>query len=223
MRQQWEKISAKVLTLSQRERLIILAALLTVVWVAFDTLLLTPSLMKQKLYRQEISARQEEAAKLQAQQLTVLKAAQIDPDADREARLASLQQQIAKMDADLQAMGRDLIAPERMPLVLENLLRKDRQLKLVSLKTLPVSGLMDDIASADPNGAPTSTFGIYKHGFQITLEGSYFDLTHYVTTLEATPWRMLWGNLDLIAGTYPKSTLTLTLYTLSLDKAWLRI
>ncbi|HEY3325701.1 MAG TPA: hypothetical protein VGK14_00865 [Novimethylophilus sp.] len=221
MKQYWDKVSTTVLALSQRERVMVLGGVLALIWVVFDTLLLTPMLQKNKLYRQEIIVKQEEVAKLQQQELSVIKAAEVDPDVGNKTHLTGLQRQMTKMDADLQAMERELIAPENMPRVLDNLLQKDKHLKLVSLKTLPVSGLMD--GTADAKGAPMPVFGIYKHGFQVTLEGGYFDLANYVAELEASPWRMLWENLDLNANAYPKSTLTLTLYTLSLDKTWLSL
>jgi len=228
MKQHWEKISEKVMALSQRERVLVLVGMLAVLWVVFDTFALTPSLQKNKLYRKEIVERQQEVAQLQLKEVTVIREAVADPDAGNRAHLAQLKRQIAEMDAELQATGRDLIPPERMPRVLESLLQKNRQVKLVSLNTLPVSNLMETAALQDAKTsskeAPAApVFSIYKHGFQVTLEGSYPDLSRYVEALESSPWRMLWGDMDLAAGTYPKSTLTLTLYTLSLDKAWLSI
>jgi MSHA biogenesis protein MshJ len=221
VKQQWEMISAKVMAMSQRERLMILGALLALIWLVFDTLLFTPSLQKQKLYRQEISAKQEEVAQVQAQQVAIIQTGKNDPDAARKAQLAELQQKVAQMDETLRTTQSELVSPDRMPKVLESLLQRDRQIKLVSLTTLPVSGLMDGIAGNKEKATPA--FGIYKHGFELTLEGNYLDLMRYVTELEASPWRMLWGEMSLQAGEYPRSSLKLTLYTLSLDQAWLSI
>jgi MSHA biogenesis protein MshJ len=199
----------------------ILAALLALVWMLFEALLLTPMLQKQKLYRQEISAKQQQVVSLQAQQAATRQTSLVDPDAGNKDRLAELQQNMTRMDDDLRAAQRQLISPDRMPKVLESVLQKDRQVRLVALATLPVSGLMDGVAGSKELKAPVS--GIYKHGFEVTLEGSYPDLMRYVTALEASPWGMLWGEISLQAGVYPLSSLKLTLYTLSLDQAWLSI
>jgi MSHA biogenesis protein MshJ len=221
VKQQWEMISAKLLARSERERLMILAALLALVWMLFEALLLTPMLQKQKLYRQEISAKQQQVVSLQAQQAATRQTSLVDPDAGNKDRLAELQQNMTRMDDDLRAAQRQLISPDRMPKVLESVLQKDRQVRLVALATLPVSGLMDGVAGSKELKTPVS--GIYKHGFEVTLEGSYPDLMRYVTALEASPWGMLWGEISLQAGVYPLSSLKLTLYTLSLDQAWLSI
>jgi MSHA biogenesis protein MshJ len=63
--------------------------------------------------------------------------------------------------------------------------------------------------------------GVFKHGVQITLQGSYGDMYEYLARLEKLPWHMFWSRASLSASDYPHLTLTVTIYTLSLDKAWL--
>jgi len=58
---------------------------------------------------------------------------------------------------------------------------------------------------------------------ELTLRGSYFDMLDYLAQIEALPWQMYLGKLKLDARDYKRPVLTLTLYTLSLDKAWLTI
>ena len=49
------------------------------------------------------------------------------------------------------------------------------------------------------------------------------DLLAYLRSLEAAPHRVLWGDMQLKAGEYPRVTLQLKLYTLSLEATWLRM
>lgn len=226
MKAQWEPWMGKLEALQSRERIMIAAAVLVVLWAVFDSLLLTPMLNKQNLYRQEIAANRTDVANFQQQTQQIIQAARIDPDAGNKRRLAQLQAQLAERDATLNAMQQELIAPERMPRVLESVLLRDKSVKLVSLTTMPVSGLMDGVAAPAADGkasAPVVDFGIYKHGFEVKLEGSYLDLMRYAGALEASPWHVLWGGMTLDATSYPKSTMTLTLYTLSLETTWLSI
>jgi MSHA biogenesis protein MshJ len=226
MKAQWEQWMARLEALQPRERVIVAVGVLVLLWAVFDSLLLTPMLAKQKRYRQEISTYQSEVANFQQQTQQIIQAAQVDPDAGNKQRLVMLQSRLAEKDAALNAMQQELISPDRMPRVLESLLQKDKTVKLVSLTTMPVSSLMDGVASVAANGkasVPVSDFGIYKHGFEVKLEGGYLDLMRYVSALEASPWHVLWGGITLDATSYPKSTLTLTLYTLSLEKTWLSI
>lgn len=228
MKAQWLTWMAKIDALQSRERVILLFGMLALVWAVFDTLMLTPMLNKQKSFRTEISAKQNEAAQLQAQVVQIVQTARVDPDAGRKQQLVRLQQQLVEKDQQLQSLQQQLITPEQMSRVLESLLQRDGQVKLVSLKTLPVSSLTDSemtakVAADNKKAASPPTLGIYKHGFEIKLEGGYLDLMKYMAALENSPWHMLWGGLSLDVSSYPKSSLTLTLYTLSLDKTMLSI
>jgi MSHA biogenesis protein MshJ len=64
---------------------------------------------------------------------------------------------------------------------------------------------------------------LYRHGVQIVVEGSYLDMVAYMQALEAMPEQLFWGKATLSAQQYPKATLSLTLYTLSLDQKWIAL
>ena len=44
-----------------------------------------------------------------------------------------------------------------------------------------------------------------------------------LSELERLPTQMLWGDIKLVVVKYPTAELTVTLYTLSLDKIWLQV
>jgi MSHA biogenesis protein MshJ len=55
------------------------------------------------------------------------------------------------------------------------------------------------------------------------VKGRYADIARYLHTLERLNWRVVWGEVKLETVQYPTTTATLTLYTLSLDKAWIGV
>jgi MSHA biogenesis protein MshJ len=65
--------------------------------------------------------------------------------------------------------------------------------------------------------------GIYRHAIEITLAGSYADLMRYAEELQHVSPRPLWSAIQLKVVEYPRSELTFTLYTLSLDLPWLAV
>ncbi|MBQ0935733.1 hypothetical protein [Ideonella paludis] len=75
---------------------------------------------------------------------------------------------------------------------------------------------------ADALSAPAGP-GLWRHGIEVTLEGSYSDLSAYLQHLEALPQRVLRAGMRFQVEAHPKASLTLTLYTLSLDQSWLEI
>lgn len=85
--------------------------------------------------------------------------------------------------------------------------------------------LATPVAPAVPVASNTDspTPSLYRHGLQITVEGSFADLLTYVQALEAMPQRVLWGDVAFKVEHYPRAALTLQLYTISRDRHWLEI
>ena len=105
------------------------------------------------------------------------------------------------------------------------MLNRDSHVRLVKLRTIPVAALMepagvptDNTATKPP--APSKNL-VYKHGMELTVEGSYLDLLEYQARLEKLPWRMFFARTSVNAVDYPRVLMTIKLYTLSLEEAWL--
>jgi MSHA biogenesis protein MshJ len=145
-------------------------------------------------------------------------ARKIDPDAANRAKLESLRLQLVQLKALLQVKQQQLITPDKIPGMLEEMLSRNRQLQLMSLQSLPASAVKGE---EELGMAAEKEF--FKHGVEINIRGSYFDLIDYMVQLEKLPTQMFWGKASFTVEEYPISRLTFTLYTLSLDKAWLVI
>jgi MSHA biogenesis protein MshJ len=76
-------------------------------------------------------------------------------------------------------------------------------------------------APADGGAAAQAT--VYQHGMRIEVRGQYLDMVRYLQALERLPVKVLWGRVRLESDDYPASTLSLLIYTLSLDKAWIGV
>ncbi|HJV74575.1 MAG TPA: MSHA biogenesis protein MshJ, partial [Noviherbaspirillum sp.] len=161
----------------------------------------------------------------------------VDPDAENKAILQKLQEQVAQADEKMRNMQNGLVSPDKMASLLEGLLNRNPKLHLVSFKTLPVASLNDAFSPRQEDKekmvAPAPTAGsvqqnsgadaLYKHGVEIAVQGTYFDIMQYMAQLEGMPWQLVWGKANLHVDEYPKATLTLELYTLSMEKKWLNI
>jgi MSHA biogenesis protein MshJ len=143
-----------------------------------------------------------------------------NPDAATQKQLADLKRDAAARAGALRAAQHGLVAPEKMGQLLQQLLRSNGKLKLLSLRTLPVSGMG---GNADPKAAPARRELLYRHGVEVVLQGGYLDMLDYMEALEGSPQQVFWGRAQLDAHDYPNSTLTLTLYTLGLDDKWMTL
>jgi MSHA biogenesis protein MshJ len=145
-------------------------------------------------------------------------------------RLEQARQQLAEGDVYLQSNHEHLVAPEKMAELLEQVLNQNGRLQLVDLQTLPVAPLVEKVV-VKPGGAgakPASAVAapdnqLFKHGVKIIVRGSYMDLLQYLAELERLPTQMFWGEAEMKVEKHPEVVLTLTVYTLSLDKTWLKI
>ena len=218
--------------MSLRERVLIFAMLAGVAVTLSFTFALDPLVAKQKLLTQNLAQSQAQTEAMEAQMRILSEVAKIDPDASNKTRLALLQAQRSSALEGLSKARQGLVSADRMTLLLQELLGQNVKLKLVSIKTLPVTSLLEGpktskpgtpASSAEQNSLPASTLGLYRHGVEISVEGSYADLLTYLTAVEQLPWRVYWSEVRLSAQAYPTSRLSVTLFTLSLDKTWLSV
>lgn len=225
MKEKLNAFIAKVDGMSIRERALIFAALAFALVSAINTLFLDPLLAEQKRMSSQMVQQQEKMKEIQAQLAALIEAKKADEHAPQRQRIFELKDSIAQGDAYLKETQDKLVPPEKMAHLLEQVLNKNMKLQLVSLNTLPVSFLIEPSVE-DVKAAVASTVQerqIYKHGVQMTVRGSYADLLQYLNTLEGLPTQMFWGMAKLHVVQYPNAELTLTLYTLSLDKTWLQV
>ena len=222
----------RVDAMSLRERVLIFVMLAAVLVSLVTTSVIDPLIAKQKQLSQQLVQSQAQTQALEAQVQAVAEAARRDPDEANKRKLAEVDAQRKSAYAALANMQQGLVAPDRMTQVLRDLLSQNAGLKLVSIKTLPVAPLIEDGKPAEAGAKPqaqatgktqVTNLGLYKHGVKISVEGNYTDLVAYLAALEKMPWRVYWGGVNLSAQEYPNSRLTLTLYTLSLDKTWLSV
>lgn len=234
MKQQWRKLAARINALALRERVLVFVAALAVLAYAL-WLVLAPLLARQERLRAELAAQQAEALGMAAELAAKQRAFQADPNAAALAQLAALRIERDRLRTDLQAMRTGLVVAEQMVPMLQRLVAANRNLKLVSLRSLPVSGLSEAAGPtpvAVPDGAanaPGTPAGgkprevLYRHGVELVLQGSYLHMIDYMEALQALPTQLLWGRAELAAQAYPRAQLTLTLYTLSLDDRWMTL
>ncbi len=96
------------------------------------------------------------------------------------------------------------------------------------VQTMAIGIAAGTAAGATPEVAPrkepaAAGDGIYQHGIEIRLAGSYGDLLKYVEDIERSPQRVMWNSLGLTVDKYPRNILVLRVYTLSLDRKWLTV
>jgi MSHA biogenesis protein MshJ len=236
MKRLWKQYSDRIDAATLRERAMIFAAAVVVIVALMNSLLIEPQLMKQRQLSREISQRQESIRALQEQLEKLAGVRRADPDQTDRRRLDDARKRLAEIDVKLMEEQRRFAPPEQIGPILEEMLSRNSRLTLVDMRTLPVatigvgSGKPATKPAAEkppvdkPAAAKPSAQGqIYRHGVELTVSGTYLDLLAYLKSLEKLPSQMYWGKLDLSVAAHPQITLKLSVYTLSLDPAWMRV
>ncbi len=198
---------------TMRERALLFAAAALVLVYVVNAALVEPVRSKQRRLAAEITRHEGELRTVQSEVQRLAQSRAADPDAQRRARAVEMRAELAALETSLVEEQRRFTSPQRMREVLEEMLERDKQLRLVDLKTLPITNLAGAQGQAGRS--------IFRHGVELTLSGSYLDLHAYLAALERISTQLYWGKLEMSVSAYPVVTLKLTVYTLSFEKAWL--
>jgi MSHA biogenesis protein MshJ len=234
----WKPLSARFMAMPRRERMLLPAALCFAVLMLGHLLLIEPARKQHKLLQQQFSQESNELIVAQTQ-LKLINAKLKSPDAELHAQLDGLHTQTRAADDQFKQLQSSLVPAQEMSQWLASLLQSQHGLQLIGLRSLPVTSVADLLAAkaapaaaaasapaaAPPEGAtqaanPPSDTWLYRHGVEVTLRGNYADLLAYLNTLEHLPRRVYWGELKINAQDSPAVVMTLTVYTLSLEKTW---
>lgn len=226
MRQQLAKLVQTIDRLSLRERLLLLAAGVFVVGGLWEAVLAAPLAARERIANDKVTELRERLSQLDVALSTAAEGLS-EGAPDQGERLRALRARIAAADEELSVYTTDLIAPAEMRLVLEELLRRQRGVKLVSAVNRPAQRLVThavgEAEAALPSEQASDAPRLYRHSLVLTLEGSYLDCFAYLAAVERLPWRLYWTRLTLAATDYPRNLIVLELTTLSLDEEWIGV
>ncbi len=138
---------------------------------------------------------------------------------EKEKQLTLLGDQLDKLEEQLRVKTIELIDPEKMFLLMNQLIYRDSQLKLLGLRRREVKPAIPPLDPAKPDETP----GIYRHVLEIEFTGSYLDILDYMQSMEALDWKLLWDEIEINGGEHPKVTVKLVMSTLSIHKQWVGI
>lgn len=222
----WQKWTDRYAALSQREQLLIGVVTVAIVFSLLLVVWVDPATNRGKSLRARLAGQQIEFNDLQ-QKLDSIKAQLVDPDAANRKAFTELQGRLMAIDGQIGTLDDKLVPPEKMGKVLQTVLSRHRGLSLVSLRSLAPEPLLvpaeDKKTAAEKSAVVVRQENIWRHGLEVRVSGSYADLLAYVAEMERAPQRLLWGGMAFKVTAWPKSELTITVYTLSRERDWLAV
>lgn len=138
---------------------------------------------------------------------------------EKETQLARLIEELSAVEEQLRVTTIELIHPEKMFQLINQLVYRDSKLTLLNLKRREIKSA---IPQSDPENVDEES-GIYRHVLELQFAGKYLDVLRYMQTMEALDWKLLWDEIDIVSGEYPIVTATVVVSTLSTRKEWVGI
>lgn len=138
---------------------------------------------------------------------------------EKEGQLARLVEELSAVEEQLRVTTIELIDPEKMFQLMNQLVYQDSKLTLLSLKRREVRAA---IPSSDPQQSDGEA-GIYRHVLELQFSGKYLDILRYMQSMEALDWKLLWDEIEINTEEAPKVVAKVVMSTLSTRKEWVGI
>ena len=211
--------------LAVRERGLLFAAALTIVYFTWQYTLMDPLLARGQRAMQRLDQARHHLTAIGAAGAAVGD----DPLLLAVSRNRALKARLATLNGEMQAAAQGYVAPERMAGMLREMLAGQQGLTLVTLSNLPVTSLSQsptgaaDAGDAAAGAKDADDSGPFLHPVEMVVEGSYGDIVSYLRSLESLSWRVYWQRLELDAGVYPRNRVRIVIGALSLSRDWISV
>jgi MSHA biogenesis protein MshJ len=196
----WKKQSLRIDAMSLRERFFLFLSLIVCCMALADVLWLTPA----QLTHQQLTQRfDKQSAELQrAREVLKTVARPVDKSQGVRTEIAGAKSRLQVVNQSIQDVLPTAAQATPLAQVLVPLLRRHEGLTLLRTATLPPEVT---VKTNQPGGAMS------RQGVELTVSGSYAELTSYAQTLEQALPYVRWGSMKLKSDK-PPAELTLQLF-----------
>ena len=212
LKKQFQGFASRIDAMSLRERALIFITLLVALYFLAVNVLFGPLNVEKNRLQLQLTQKRAETQMLETQ-VHALGGTGEHPDAAKRKKLEALQENLRTMDAELMRVTSGLVTPKEMARLVEQMLLKNRGLQVMKVESISATPLQE--------GAGGTGVKVYKHGMRVEVKGGYLDILRYLKSLEALPWKVFWGKVTLKTDKYPDSRMSLLIYTLSTNEAWI--
>ncbi len=201
----------------KRERIVLLVCAIAVVVFLLYTLLLQPITKQLKKANKDVITLKSDLENMAIEEAAIMVRKESDPNRNNRLRLDELEAESAQLQQQLETSIVNLVSPRDMPELLKSLITQQKKLQLIGLENIAPERLNLDLPTDDKTVVPT----LYKHRLNLEFSGDYLTMLNYLRQLEKLPRAMVWEQVAIESLEYPKTTVRLQVYTLSLTEGWI--
>lgn len=212
--------------LEKREQNLLIILIPTTIIVVFFLLLIEPEFKKSGRLADSVARLESQLELSRQSNVELLQQAKIDPDIAVSKQIESLQKSLAKLNHEFEGELSQLVSPQAMPVLLEQIFTKANDLSLINMTSVAPQVLNSEVNeqnNSTENQASSNQQPIYRHGIEITFEGSFFATRDFLAQAEALGWKLYWQDLSYAVSEHPAAITKLTLFTLSTSEAFIGV
>lgn len=214
--------------LSTRERVLVLLGVLSVIYILWDTFLITPIQVETKSLLSQRSSIQEQMVGLETRRILANGLLQNSKRKKIQSEISTVEKNIKNFDGKILERLQGRVAPHYMASMLNDVLKNNLKLELISISNMPAVpfvGQADKTETENKNLEVTDPrlIGIFMHSLELQLEGSYLEILSYLRALENLEWKIFWDQVNLEVMEYPKVKVHIKVHTFSLKDGWLSV
>ena len=208
----WGLQSGRINGLSLRERVFLFLSIIASCMALADVLWLSPAQVAHKQLTQRFEKQSADLQRARDELKTVVQPVDVGRAARDE--IAAVKTQLDSVNLSIKEVLPDTAKATPLAQALGHLLRRHAGLTLV--RTSAVAPELSSIKPGQGAGAVALPVGLTRQGIELTVSGSYPDLTRYVQTLESGMPQVRWGVMQLKSDKLPPE-LTLQLFLLEVQ------
>lgn len=208
-------IQQKIAALTIREKVLLIFASAFLFLFGAYLLYLEPLYKEYVEYRRDIKSFTSQKSEAEVSVLKLKRILSADLDAEVKANIESQKQKIAQVDQQLEKLTVDFVPPQKMKVLLAEVLGQVSEVKLIQLESLKPLQIKPPGIDAQIN------LPLYQHGVKLTVSGGYFAIQNFLTKVETLTWKFHWNTFSYEVVTYPEATLALEITTVSANETFI--
>ena len=192
-------------------------------WIFDSTLLRTMTDERDRIQR-AIAWTDEAIVRLDAETTAITEVELTEEQLRFQQQKELLNRQIEELDSQIANEVADLIPPEAVVSILEDMLAADPSMKLLSLKSQKPYRVGSGKAGSEAreSSAPDAQ-SLYRHRLSIEIAASFPAALAYLQRIESSRWHLLWDRFELNVQEFPETVIRIDLHTLSRQEEWIGV
>jgi len=192
--------------LAPRERLLVLALELVLVFMIWTLIWHVPMKNQTRRLNLQVSQAKEQIVIFDEQSKSIEQQINNSPVKLLQRNISELKQSLSDIDKSLEPFGRKTLSPKKIPALVRSIINKTGGLTLLDLTSRP--------AVNESSAQSQQKSSLARYSTRITLTGGYFDIVKFLQKLASVRWQIIWDDFTLEVTKHPKMTVQLKIYTL---------